>query len=99
MNICYYNKYMIIEFDQDKRDTTLHERGLDFARASEVFASVAVTVEDNRRDYGETRYISVGLLDRRAVVLVWTPRGKACRIISMRYANDREKERYSKYLD
>jgi hypothetical protein len=88
-----------IEFDQDKRDKTLQERGLDFARAGEVFASVTVTIEDICRDYGETRYISVGLLDLRAVILVWTPRGKARRIISMRYANDREKEKYSKHLD
>lgn len=83
---------MEIEFDQDKRDKTLQERGLDFA-------SVTVTIEDIRRDYGETRYISIGLLDLRAVILVWTPRGKARRVISMRYANDREKEKYSKHLD
>ncbi|MEE4137355.1 MAG: BrnT family toxin [Desulforhopalus sp.] len=90
---------MEIEFDQDKRDKTLQERGLDFARAGEVFVLVTVTIEDIRRDYGEMRYISVGLLDLRPVILVWTPRGKARRIISMRYANDREKEKYSKYLD
>ncbi|WP_459947696.1 BrnT family toxin [Desulfocastanea catecholica] len=95
---------MEIEFDQDKRDKTLQEPGLDFARAGEVFASVTVAIEDIRRDYGETRYISVGLLDLRVVILVWTPRGKSRRIksrriISMRYANDREKEKYSKHLD
>jgi len=38
---CYYDKYMGIEFDQIKRDITLQQRGLDFARAGEVFASVA----------------------------------------------------------
>lgn len=89
---------MDIEFDQDKRDKTLQARGLDFARAGEVFDSVTVTIEDIRRDYGEKRYISVGLLDLRPVILVWTPRGKVRRIISMRYANDREKEKYTKYL-
>ncbi|TKB24716.1 BrnT family toxin [Desulfopila sp. IMCC35006] len=90
---------MEIEFDQDKRNKTLQERGLDFARAGEIFASVTVTIEYIRRDYGETRYISIGLLDLRAVVLVWPPRGKARRVISMRYANDREKEKYSKHLE
>lgn len=35
----------------------------------------------------------MGLLERRTVVLVWTPRGKARRIISLRYAYDCEKER------
>lgn len=90
---------MDIEFDRDKRDKTLQERGLDFARAGEIFDSVTLTIEDIRRDYGETRYISVGLLDLRPVILVWTPRGKNRRIISMRYANDREKEKYTRYLD
>jgi uncharacterized protein len=87
-----------IEFDQDKHDITLRERGLDFARAAEIFAGVTVTIDDCRRDYGESRFITVGLLENRAVVLVWTPRGAARRIISMRYANDREKKKYSPHL-
>ncbi len=89
---------MDIEFDQDKRNITLRERGLDFARAGEVFAGVVVTINDDRRDYGELRYLTVGLLNGRAVVLVWTPRGTSRRIISMRYANDREKIKYSPQL-
>ena len=43
---------MQIEFDPDKRDKTLAERGLDFAQAGEVFAGVNVTAEDARFDYG-----------------------------------------------
>ncbi len=39
---------MQIEFDPDKRDKTLAERGLDFAQAGEVFAGVNVTAEDAR---------------------------------------------------
>ena len=30
---------------------------------------------DERRDYGELRFITAGTLDGRTVVLVWTPRG------------------------
>ena len=59
---------MQIEFDSDKREITLMERGLDFARAAEVFAGVTLTVEDARRNYGEARFITVGLLDGRTVV-------------------------------
>ena len=44
---------MQIEFDPDKRDKTLAERGLDFAQAGDVFAGVNVTAEDARFDYGE----------------------------------------------
>jgi uncharacterized DUF497 family protein len=90
---------MEIEFDQDKRNTTLRERGLDFARADEVFAGPTLTEQDTRSDYGESRFITLGLLTTRTVVLVWTPRGASRRIISMRYANDREKSKYAKFLD
>ena len=90
---------MQIEFDPDKRDKALAERGLDFARAEEVFAGRHFTAEDVREDYSEPRYITVGKLDGRMVVMVWTSRGEARRIISMRKANEREKARYAHRLD
>jgi len=40
-----------------------------------------------------------GWLDARLVVLVWTPRGEARRIISMRKGNDREKALYARHLE
>ncbi|MFZ2854457.1 MAG: BrnT family toxin [Rhodocyclaceae bacterium] len=86
---------MQIEFDPDKREKTLMERGLDFARADEVFAGVNVTAEDARFDYGEPRFITAGVLDSRMVVVVWTPRGEARRIISMRKANERENTKFA----
>jgi uncharacterized DUF497 family protein len=90
---------MDIEFDPGKRDKTLAERGLDFARAGDVFDGHHFTAPDLRTDYGEDRYITVGRLDRRMVVMVWTPRGAARRIISMRKANDREQAHYEERLD
>lgn len=86
---------MEIEFDPAKRAKTLSERGLDFARANEVFAGMHFTGEDTRENYAEPRYITVGTLDDRMVVIVWTPRGEGRRIISMRKANEREKARYA----
>ncbi|TAM03712.1 MAG: BrnT family toxin [Paraburkholderia sp.] len=86
---------MQIEFDTSKRDRTLTERGLDFARAAEVFAGPTVTLPDIRQDYGEPRFITVGALDGRMVVLAWTQRGESRRIISMRKANEREQARFN----
>ena len=83
-----------VEFDEAKREATLRVRGLDMARAGDVFAGSTLTVEDDRRDYGERRLITVGFLDGAMVVVVWTPRGDARRIISMRKANERERELY-----
>jgi len=63
-----------------------------------VFDGRHLTGQDSRQDYEEDRFITVGLLDARRVVIVWTPRGEARRIISMRKANDREKTLYDRYL-
>jgi len=64
------------------------------ARAAEVFAGPTLTVEDDRQEYGESRFITIGFLDDVMVVLVWTSRGDASRIISMRKANERERRLY-----
>ena len=64
------------------------------ARADEVFAGATLTVEDDRQDYGEDRFITIGFLGATMVVLVWTPRDRAHRIISMRKANERERTLY-----
>ena len=83
---------MQIEFDSTKRDATLADRGLDFARAGDVFAARHLTRPDTRQDYAEDRFVTTGWLDGRLVMLVWTPRGEVRRIISMRKANEREIE-------
>ena len=72
---------MLIEFDTSKREITLKERGLDFARADEVFAGRNLTREDQRHVYGERRYQTVGWLDSRLAMIVWTPRGAYRRFI------------------
>ena len=79
---------MQIEFDAAKRAATLKARGLHMARAGEVFSGATLTVEDDRRNYREDRFITVGFLDVSMVVVVWTPRKVGARIISMRKAND-----------
>jgi len=79
-----------ITCDAKKREVLFRERGLDMRRAREVFAGTHLTRVDDRFDYGEPRYISAGWLDDRIVVLVWTPRGSARRIISIRHCHEHE---------
>jgi len=81
-----------------KRERTLRERGLDMRRAAEVFAGLRLTRSDDRSDYGEPRFITAGWLDSKLVVFVWTPRGKARRIISMRHCHEREAKKLRPYL-
>lgn len=90
---------MKLSYDPAKRERVLAERGLDFDDAVYVFAGRTIEYEDDRRDYGETRFVTFGLLKGRMLALVWTPRGDARHIISMRKANEREKKIYEVELD
>jgi hypothetical protein len=87
-----------IDFDPAKRELALRHRGLDFALAAEVFEGRQATAPDDRRDYGEPRFITVGSMAGRVVVVVWTPRGDARRVISMRYAHAKEVRRWGAHL-
>ena len=86
---------MRITYDPAKRDATLKERGLDFDDAADVFAGVVIDIPDERFDYREARVLTVGHLRGRMVVVVWTARGDARHIISMRKANGREQARFA----
>jgi uncharacterized protein len=89
---------MDISCDPEKRKLTLQNRGLDKAQAADVFSGNTITIADDRKDYGEERFITIGHLENRMVILVWTPREKTRRIISMRKENDREQALYSPRL-
>jgi uncharacterized DUF497 family protein len=52
-----------------------------------------------RIDYGEQRFQTVGFLAGRMVTVVWTPRGEAVHVMSMRKCNDKEQARYSKRFE
>ncbi|PKM16702.1 MAG: BrnT family toxin [Gammaproteobacteria bacterium HGW-Gammaproteobacteria-2] len=89
---------MRITCDPAKRQQTMQDRGVDMLRAGEVFAGPHFTRSDDRRDYGEPRFISTGWLDARLVVFAWTPRGSARRIISMRHCHEREAKKIRTHL-
>ena len=85
---------MDIEFDPAKNAANIQERGLSFELAAEFDFQTAVIRVDNRRDYGETRFRSVGLLNGRVHALVFTETASGIRVISFRKANPREVKDY-----
>jgi hypothetical protein len=84
-----------ITYDPAKRAATLRDRDIDFESAGEVFDGVVTDIRDERFDYGEIRAMTVGHLRGRMVIVVWTARGDARHVISMRKANDREQARFA----
>lgn len=77
-------------WDEAKRQSTLKNRGLDFADAEAVFAGPTLTFEDERLDYGEQRFVTMGLLGQKVVVIVHTETEQEIRVISMREASKNE---------
>lgn len=84
---------MSLDWDEAKRQTTLRERGLDFADAEVVFAGPTLEFRDERREYGEVRFNTIGVLHGRMAVVVWTARG-GMRRHQHEEANEREQARY-----
>ncbi len=81
---------MRFSWHEPKRQTTLKTRGLDFVHAEQVFMGPTFTFEDDRKDYGEQRWVTLGLLQEKVVVIVHTETEDEIRVISMREANKNE---------
>jgi len=56
---------MEYEWDEAKHLANLRKHGIDFADVPSVFGGDTVTVEDDRFDYGEQRFVTFGLLQGR----------------------------------
>ena len=87
---------MKIDFDPNKNEKNIRERGLSFERVAEVDFNTALVFPDTRKAYGETRYIALCHLDRRLHVLCFTEIETGIRVISFRKANEREANSYGK---
>ena len=88
---------MKYEWDEAKNTLNIEKHGIDFNDAHELFGGNRLIFLDARKDYGEKRFITVGLISDRLIVAVYTQRQEEIiRIISIRKANSREKERYEK---
>ena len=89
---------MKLEWDDKKRNKALAERDLDFADVARVDWDAAFTVEDTRVDYGEARFVTMAPINIRLCVFDWCQRGEALRVISLRKANERERNKYEKAI-
>jgi uncharacterized DUF497 family protein len=85
---------MKFEWDEDKRQANIRQHGIDFVDVPPLFDGYIVTVEDTRFTYDETRYITIGLLKGRAIVVAHTERGEKIRIISARKATKYKENSY-----
>ena len=85
---------MSYEWDERKRRANVKKHGIDFIDIPEVFDGNVVIIPDERYDYGETRFIALGILKSFVVVVVYTEREENIRIISARKATKNEQIYY-----
>ncbi|MCE2886869.1 MAG: BrnT family toxin [Pseudanabaena sp.] len=85
---------MEFEWDEANRLANLRKHGIDFLDVSFVFEGDTLTVEDNRYDYGEQRFVAFGLLQSLVVAIVHSDRNDSIRIISARKATRYEQKIY-----
>ena len=86
---------MKFEWNRQKNKLNVEKHGLDFADAYQVFESPMLVKLDDREDYGEERWIGIGLLETRGVVIVFTElEADTIRVISFRKATTDERKHY-----
>lgn len=85
---------MRVEWSEAKRESNLRKHSLDFGDARRVFGGPVISYEDDRFDYTEDSFISIGMLRTTVVVIAHTEREDAIRIISMRKATNYERRFY-----
>jgi len=85
---------MSFEWDDTKRSSNIRKHGIDFINTPLIFDSYTLTIEDNRYDYGEDRFVTFGILEGRVVAVVHTESEDSIRIISIRKATKYEEKAY-----
>ncbi len=85
---------MKFEWDESKRLSNIRKHGIDFSDVPAIFDGSIVTVEDERFDYGEQRFVTFGLLQGHVVAVVHTESYDYIRIISTRKATKNEQKTY-----
>jgi len=90
---------MKFEWDEQKRKTNIRKHGFDFRDAWKVFNYPMLVAPDDRQDYGEDRWIGIGMLEGRITIVIFTERNNdTIRIISMMKALTHEKIRYEQHV-
>jgi len=89
---------MQFKWDEKKRRANLAKHGIDFADLAPLFSGLTISVLDSRYDYGESRFITLGILNGIVMTIAHTETDEVIRIISARKATRYEEESYFKTI-
>jgi uncharacterized DUF497 family protein len=83
------------DWDKSKAKDNYAKHGISFELAMGVFKDpFAIEFLDDRQDYGEERYVILGMVHGRILYVGYTERSDVFRIISARRATKHEEENY-----
>jgi uncharacterized DUF497 family protein len=83
------------EWDAVKAAQNEANHGVTFEMVGDVFKDpFAIEWLDDREDYGEDRYVIIGMVSNHLLFVAYTLRGEAIRIISARGAEPHERRQY-----
>jgi len=84
------------EWHEAKAEANWRAHGVSFELATTVFKDpFAIELVDDREDYGETRFITLGMAEGRVLLNVaYTEREDRIRLISARRATQHEQDEY-----
>lgn len=85
---------MDFDWDENKRVVNLRKHGIDFVDVPLIFDGDTLTVEDDRYNYGEQRFVTFGLLQGMVTAVVHTENDDLIRVISARRATKYEQQSY-----
>jgi uncharacterized DUF497 family protein len=90
---------MTFEWDESKNRANVRKHGLDFADAEEMFRGLLLIRPDTDEDYGEERWLGIGMIRGRVAFVAFVERPPdTIRIISLRKADHEEREQYDKAI-
>jgi uncharacterized DUF497 family protein len=89
---------MKFEWDENKNDSNVKGHGIDFRDAKNIFDGYTLTIEDDRFDYGEQRFVSFGIMYGHVIAVVHLENEEVIRIISARKATKNEQKEYFKQV-
>jgi uncharacterized DUF497 family protein len=84
----------LYEWDEAKRAANVAAHKIDFTAVYNFEWDDAVIDIDDREDYGELREIGIGFIGNRLYVVIFTRRADRIRVISLRRAENKDKEKY-----
>lgn len=89
---------MVFEWDKYMNISNIKKHGIDFNDSPKIISNPMVTKVDDRKDYNEKSWISLGRLENMIVILAYAKSGKNIRIISIRKANKMQRKIYYEHI-